>query len=100
MRPMTMTIPHSFPEASSSTMLHPLDALPPGCSADDMFEAILEDHLMAFTRFCFHVVRPGVPFKPNWHLEAMTDKLAKVDAGEIRRLIINVPPRNLKSLCA
>ena len=34
----------------------------------------------------------------NWHVEVITAKLAAVYRGEIRRLIINVPPRYLKSL--
>ena len=46
------------------------------------------------------MVRPGIPFKPNWHLEAVTHKLAQVANGEVRRLIITLPPRSLKSLCA
>ena len=46
------------------------------------------------------MVRPGVLFKPNWHFETVTDKLSQVASGEVRRLIINLPPRNLKSLCA
>jgi predicted phage terminase large subunit-like protein len=55
---------------------------------------------MPFTEFAFRVVRPGIQFKPNWHLAAVTHKLAQVAKGEIRRLIITLPPRNLKSLCA
>jgi hypothetical protein len=46
------------------------------------------------------VVRPGIRFKRNWHLEAVSHKLAQVASGEERRLIITLPPRNLKSLCA
>ena len=65
-----------------------------------VFRAALAQHLMSFTEFAFGVVRPGIKFEPNWHLEAITDKLARVAAGEIRRLIITVPPRMLKSLCA
>src|SRR6266550_8606545 len=65
-----------------------------------LFRAMLEEHLMSFTQFAFEVIRPGIPFRPNWHLEAMTHKLSQVASGEIRRLIINVQPRNLKSLCA
>jgi len=34
----------------------------------------------------------------NWHVEVMTAKLAAVYRGEIRRLIVNLPPRYLKSL--
>ena len=55
---------------------------------------------MAFTEFAFGVVRPGILFKPNWHLEAVTHKLSQVTKGEVRRLINTQPPRTLKSLCA
>ena len=63
-------------------------------------QALLAQELMPFTAFAFGVVRPGIPFKPNWHLEAVTHKLSQVAKGEVRRLIITLPPRNLKSLCA
>ena len=63
-------------------------------------EAVLDQNLMAFTEFAFGVVRPGVLFRPNWHLEAITDKLSQVASGEVRRVIITLPPRTLKSLCA
>jgi hypothetical protein len=36
----------------------------------------------------------------NWHIEIIAAKLAAVRAGQIRGLIINVPPRYLKSLLA
>jgi predicted phage terminase large subunit-like protein len=65
-----------------------------------LFRAMLEEHLMSFTQYAFEVVRPGIPFRPNWHLEAMTHSLSQIASGENRRLIINLPPRNLKSLCA
>ena len=35
----------------------------------------------------------------NWHIEIVAAKLEACRRGEIRRLIINVPPRHLKSLC-
>jgi hypothetical protein len=68
-------------------------------SPDVALQALLAHDLMAFTEFAFGVVRPGIQFKPNWHLEAVTRKLSQVAEGEIRRLIITLPPRNLKSLC-
>jgi predicted phage terminase large subunit-like protein len=64
-----------------------------------VLQALLAENLTSFTEFAFGVVRPGVPFKPNWHIEATTEKLSQVADGSIRRLIINVPPRTLKSLC-
>jgi hypothetical protein len=65
-----------------------------------VFQALLARDLMAFTEFGFGIVRPGQPLKPNWHLEAVTEKLRQVASGETRRLIITLPPRTLKSLCA
>src|SRR6202047_3171889 len=36
----------------------------------------------------------------NWHLEVIAAKLTAVREGKIRRLIINLPARHLKSLMA
>jgi len=65
-----------------------------------VFQALLASNLTSFTEFAFDVVRPGIIFKPNWHFEAVTEKLSQVARGEVRRLIITLPPRTLKSLCA
>ncbi|HET8721328.1 MAG TPA: phage terminase large subunit [Nitrospira sp.] len=65
-----------------------------------VLQALLATDLTSFTEFAFGVVRPDILFKPNWHLEAVTYKLSQVATGKIRRLIITLPPRNLKSLCA
>ena len=65
-----------------------------------VLQAVLATNLTSFTEFAFSVVRPDITFKPNWHFEAVTHKLSEVASGEVRRLIITLPPRNLKSLCA
>ena len=65
-----------------------------------VLQAALASNLTSFTEFAFGVVRPDVAFKRNWHLEAVTHKLSQVADGEVRRLIITLPPRTLKSLCA
>jgi hypothetical protein len=65
-----------------------------------VFQVLLANNLTSFTEFAFGVVRPGVVFKPNWHFEAVTEKLSQVAKGDVRRLIITLPPRMLKSLCA
>jgi predicted phage terminase large subunit-like protein len=48
----------------------------------------------------FPIVSPGSPFLPNWHVEAIAYALTRVMLGDIKRLIITVPPRSLKSICA
>src|SRR6516164_11496095 len=70
------------------------------CPPQVVLQALLASNLTSFTEFAFGVVRPGVTFKPNWHFEAVTHILSEVASGEVRRLIITLPPRNLKSLCA
>lgn len=47
----------------------------------------------------FAETNPGVVFAYNWHIGVITDYLERVTRGEIKRLIINVPPRSLKSFC-
>src|SRR5437660_11621659 len=65
-----------------------------------VLQAILAVDLMAFIEYTFGVVRPDVIFKPNWHIEALAHALSQVASGESKRLIITLPPRNLKSICA
>jgi hypothetical protein len=42
----------------------------------------------------------GQRFLSNWHIDAIAYYLEEVRRGAIRRLIITLPPRNLKSICA
>ncbi len=65
-----------------------------------ILEAVLRNDLTAFTQRCFQTVVPGQQFLANWHIEAITHQLERVRRGEIRRLIVTLPPRNLKSICA
>ena len=51
----------------------------------------------AFVERGWHVVEPA-PFVPGFHLDAICGHLEAVARGEIRRLLINVPPRHGKSL--
>jgi hypothetical protein len=43
-------------------------------------------------------LNPGQPYLPNWHIEAIAHQLNRVRRGKVTRLIINMPPRHLKSL--
>jgi predicted phage terminase large subunit-like protein len=51
----------------------------------------------AFTERSFAEVRPAEPFEFNWHIEVLAEKLERVRLGKTTRLIINLPPRHLKS---
>jgi len=62
------------------------------------FDMQLRNDFVSFLHRCFQTVNPGAQFYDNWHIEATVAKLAGVQRGDIRRLIINMPPRYLKSL--
>ena len=64
------------------------------------YEVILRSDLGYFAERCFYELNPQAAFLTNWHIEVIAAKLAAVRAGKIRRLIINLPPRHLKSLIA
>lgn len=53
--------------------------------------------LYEFLRQAWPVVEPGVPFVPSWHIQAICEHLEAISAGELRKLLINIPPRHSKS---
>src|SRR6201981_1831573 len=64
------------------------------------YDAALRNDFALFAARCFHQLNPQPDPPMNWHLEVIAAKLTAVRNGKIRRLIINLPPRHLKSLMA
>jgi hypothetical protein len=58
---------------------------------------LCEKSLLNYVRDGWSVLEPTVPFLMNWHHELLAEYLEAITAGQIRRLIINVPPRYTKS---
>lgn len=58
---------------------------------------LLRHSLVAFTIHAFRELTPQTEFLHNWHLDLIADRLMACAEGRCRRLIINVPPRSLKS---
>ncbi len=65
-----------------------------------ILNAILQQRPAAFTRRCFQTVVPGQTYLSNWHIDAIVHHLELCRRKRIRRLIITLPPRNMKSICA
>ena len=63
-------------------------------------KALYRTDLFAFAWRAFAELYPGTTFKPNWHLRVIAAKLQCVAEGKIKRLIICLPPRSLKSFLA
>lgn len=54
--------------------------------------------LANFAKQAWHVLEPASDLKWGWALDAICEHLEAVSAGEITRLLINVPPGSMKSL--
>ena len=66
-----------------------------------LLDAYLRNDLVAFCEKVFHHLNPGREFSPGWYIRAMAYYL-QVSAIErqVDRVIINLPPRALKSTMA
>ena len=65
-----------------------------------VLQALLRTDLASFIEKTFMTIDRSQVYERNWHIEVIADTLQKCERGEIRRLIINLPPRSLKSVCA
>ena len=54
--------------------------------------------LKEFTKSSWPTIEPGREFFDNWHIDAISEHLQAVVEGDIKRLIINIPPRHMKSI--
>lgn len=64
----------------------------------ELYRAVLRNDLTSFIRQSFHTAVPGQTFHMNWHVDALAHALERCRTREIKRLIILMPPRNLKSI--
>jgi len=65
---------------------------------DRLLRALLREDLAAFVEKTFNTLEPGTTYSPNWHIDHLCWQLERVAHGDVRRLIINVPPRSMKSI--
>jgi predicted phage terminase large subunit-like protein len=69
-------------------------------SEREFLHAILRCDFPSFLRKTFETLSPGQRFVNGWPIAAIAYQLERVRRGEIRRLIINMPPRSLKSIAS
>jgi predicted phage terminase large subunit-like protein len=65
-----------------------------------ILEALLRADLRAFVHKVFTTLTLGQTYVRTWHVDAIAWQLERVRRGGVRRLIINMPPRSLKSIAA
>lgn len=62
-----------------------------------LYLAAVKSDLKTFLRHAFRMTYPNTAFMENWHIESIVYELNLAIKGEQPRLIINLPPRYLKS---
>jgi predicted phage terminase large subunit-like protein len=59
--------------------------------------ATFPESFILFVPAAWPVLEPTTPYVPNWHVDAICAHLEAAAAGEISRLLINIPPRHMKT---
>lgn len=60
-------------------------------------EASMRLDFALFVERSFAELNPQTEYVHNWHLEVVAEALEKCISGKLKRLIVNIPPRSLKS---
>ena len=64
-----------------------------------LLDAVLRHDFPSFIHKTFLTVSRGDDYLENWHIDCLAWHLEQCRTGDIKRLIVTVPPRNLKSIC-
>lgn len=67
-------------------------------NSENLYKAILRNSFSAFTKKVFYTVSPNSKYLHNWHIDLISEYLVACQQRKIKRLIINIPPRYLKSI--
>lgn len=64
--------------------------------ADAVQKVLSERYMAEFMANSWHAIETQ-SFKPNWHIDCIAEHLEAVVRGEVKKLLINIPPRHSKS---
>jgi predicted phage terminase large subunit-like protein len=70
----------------------------PRAALRDLDRLEAEGSLLSFIRLMWRVLEPGRPFVDGWAVHAICEHLEAITRGDIRKLLINVPPGFMKSM--
>lgn len=66
----------------------------------ELLNYVLRHDLASFIHRVQQITSPENGYRDNWHIELLADRLQQVLDGRITRLLVTLPPRHLKSICA
>ena len=56
-------------------------------------------NFLKFIELCFQTVVPGCEYNDYQYIKVIADRLEAASSGEVKRIIFNMPPRSMKSIC-
>lgn len=63
------------------------------------YDELLSNNFPTFIGKTLATIDPAAEYLPNWHIDLIAEYLEAARKTQITRLIINMPPRSLKSVC-
>lgn len=87
---LNSSVPHDWREKPRAERLRLLRSL-------RMRKPLAKMSLREFTESAWPIIDPAITFVDNWHIGAICDHLEAVFHGEIKNLLINIPPGCMKS---
>lgn len=66
-------------------------------SLENVEAALYSKSFAEYVKGAWPIIEPGTQYVPNWHIDAIAEHLTAVTDGQILRLLINMPPRHMKS---
>lgn len=67
---------------------------------NDLLLSLYRSDFRSFIRFAFREAYPSKEFVDDWYLDIVADELMRCRPDAAHRLMLNLPPRYLKSFCA
>lgn len=64
-----------------------------------IYKSLYRNDFKSFLVKAFHILLPSQIYLDNWHIDLILHCLDSIYKGNTQRLIVNIPPRYLKSLC-
>lgn len=62
------------------------------------YDAMARADFATFVARVMTTLEPGNPYEENWHVHLIARQLEEVREGRTRRLMLNMPPRSMKSI--
>jgi hypothetical protein len=63
-------------------------------------QALCRESFVDYLRRAWSIIEPDTPYLHNWYIDTMAEYLVACTTGRITRLVINIPPRYMKSIAA